>query len=78
MSTWIPALHAGMTNREALLKVTGVPPAVFSKEAQSSQSSENCLVKNLFTLRSEPVLSNVEGRLRGAISAPHRSLKTQA
>jgi hypothetical protein len=27
-----------------------------------------CLNKNLFALRPEPVLSDVEGRLRGAIS----------
>jgi hypothetical protein len=40
---------------------------VFTAEAQSSQRSENFLFKNSFTLRPEPVLSGVEGRLRGAI-----------
>ena len=34
------------------------------------QSSENFLIKNWFTLRPEPVLSDVEGRLRGAICEP--------
>jgi len=43
---------------------------VFTTEAQSSQSSENFLIKNSFTLRPEPALSGVEGRLRGAISEP--------
>jgi hypothetical protein len=38
------------------------------KHRQSSQRSENFLFKNSFTLRPEPVLSDVEGRLRGAIS----------
>ena len=39
----------------------------FTAEAQSSQSSEYLLVKKLFTLRPQPVLSNVEGRLSGAL-----------
>jgi hypothetical protein len=35
---------------------------------RSSQRSEYFLIKNSFTPRLEPVLSDVEGRLRGAIS----------
>jgi hypothetical protein len=40
MSAWIPALHAGMTNREVLLKVTGAPPPLFSKEDTKSTKAE--------------------------------------
>ena len=46
MSTWIPALRAGMTNRGVLLKVTEAPPPLFSKEitkhlARQSRNQNN-------------------------------------
>ena len=40
MSIRIPALHAGMTNRGVLLKVTEAPPPLFSKE--TTKGSDAC------------------------------------
>jgi hypothetical protein len=51
----------------------------FTTEARSSQRSENFFNQELFTPCPEPVLSDVEGRLRGAISEScllQESLKT--
>jgi hypothetical protein len=42
MSAWIPALHARMTNREVLLKVTEAPPPrIFKGAHEGHEGSEN-------------------------------------
>jgi hypothetical protein len=61
MSDWIPALHAGMTNRGVLLKVTEAPPPLFSKERTKDLARQSRNHKNE---RSPSNISPVAGEKR--------------
>ena len=51
MSAWIPALHAGMTHRGVLLKVTEAPPACIFEGAHEGHEGFGYFYYSLRALR---------------------------
>src|SRR5712692_10275483 len=63
MSTWIPALHAGMTQSRGLcLNWPKAPPPVFSKEATKFTIRNIQTLRDLRDLRGEKVLSSLHNK----------------
>src|SRR5712692_1513816 len=63
MSTWIPALHAGMTQSRGLcLNWPKAPPPVFSKEATKFTIRNIQTLRDLRDLRGEKVWSSLHNK----------------
>ncbi len=68
MSIWIPALHAGMTNRGVLLKVAEAPPPLFSKERTKDTKGWEIITFNFLLRAPFDLAQGMLRDLRGEMS----------